>query len=696
MQTSFVKTLHSLFVGCNFRGMIRPRDIPAPLFIHLARWSRIVLVFSCSLLASKNHSGQAYFLNGTASSIEGDCYQLTTTQSNQNGTVWNGDFIDLESPFELSFTMNFGTIDATGADGMVFVLQDVGTDALGQSGGALGFNGFDPSFGVEFDTWNNGQYGDLAQDHIGFISDGSVNHAPPTGLGGPVQASLENINIEDGADHPVKITWDPETQIIAVYFDCAFRLAEQIDLVADIFNGQNLVYWGFTGSTGGSFNNQSVCLSENIIATGPETVICPGASVELNVVGAPNATYTWDPPTFLSDPNNATTWCTPDSSMAYTVTYEGFCDAEIIDSVFVFVEPLVASAETLAGTTITCDISQIELFGASNFPNGVSYDWQNDTPGNFVSNLGPNATVNAAGIYTLIVTSDDGVCIDEISVEITSDFSTLDVMLSSSGAQLDCTTEFLEITATAAADALLEWNIPLGANWDWISEPEVLETSTPGSWSVTSTNPANGCDTETTLILEADFTDPQVEAGWSDTITCASPAASIYDILITPESYTPMFEWNWNEGSLNAVDPLNPIAYLPGTYVLTVSFEENGCSSSDSVFVYQDPEAFVDASSTMLPNVFSPNGDGTNERFRPFLANDPEFPLLSIVDRYQLSIFNRWGNAVYTHDGKPVEWDGRINGEPVTDGVYYVKMSYLILCGGEQRGTLNGELHLMR
>ncbi|MDE0978688.1 MAG: hypothetical protein OSA78_01745, partial [Flavobacteriales bacterium] len=545
--------------------MIRPRDIPTPFFIHLVRWSRFVLVFSCSLLASKNHSGQAYFLNGTASPIEGDCYQLTTTQSNQNGTIWNGEFIDLDSPFELSFTMNFGTIDVTGADGMVFVLQDVGTDALGQSGGALGFNGFDPSFGVEFDTWNNGQYGDLAQDHIGFISDGSVNHAPPTGLGGPVQASLENINIEDGADHPVKITWDPETQIIAVYFDCAFRLAEQIDLVADIFNGQNLVYWGFTGSTGGSFNNQSVCLSENIIATGPETVICPGASVELNVVGAPNATYTWDPPTFLSDPNNATTWCTPDSSMAYTVTYEGFCDAEITDSVFVFVEPLVASAETLAGTTITCDISQIELFGASNFPNGVSYDWQNDDPGNFVSNLGPNATVNAAGIYTLIVTSDDGVCIDEVSVEITSDFSTLDVILSSSGAQFDCTTEFLEITATAAADALLEWNIPSGANWDWILEPAVIETSTPGSWSVTSTNPANGCYTETTLVLEVDFTDPQVEAGWSDTITCASPAASIYDILITPESYTPMLDWNWSEGSLNAVDPLNPIAYLPGT-----------------------------------------------------------------------------------------------------------------------------------
>ena len=84
-------------------------------------------------------AAQSYFLNGTAQSLGGDCYQLTTTQGNQNGTVWYSELIDLTQPFDLNFTMNFGTFDATGADGMVFVLQDVGTDALGQTGGALGW-----------------------------------------------------------------------------------------------------------------------------------------------------------------------------------------------------------------------------------------------------------------------------------------------------------------------------------------------------------------------------------------------------------------------------------------------------------------------------------------------------------------------------------------------------------------------------
>mgnify|MGYP006071844973 CR=1 FL=1 len=656
-----------------------------------------VLLLAFGQLASLSTFSQTYFLNGAATTLGGDCYQLTTTLSNQNGAVWYGEFIDLTTPFELSFTMNFGTFDSTGADGMVFVLQDVGTDALGQSGGALGFNGFDPSFGVEFDTWNNGQYADLVQDHIGFVSDGSVNHAPPTGLGGPVQASLDNINIEDGEDHPVKITWDPNTQIIAVYFDCTLRLAEEVDLINTIFNGQSLVYWGFTGSTGGSFNSQSVCLSENIIASGPETVICPGASVELNVVGSPNSSFSWDPPTFLSNPDEATTLCTPDSSMVYTVTYAGFCDAQITDTVAVLVEPLLASAVVTPSDMLTCNAPELELSGSSNFPNGVTYTWNSDDTGNITESLGPTATVDAAGIYTLVVASDDGICTDATSIEINADFSIIEVSLALSELQLDCNTSTVEISATAEANADLEWTIPLGAEWAWLVEPIVLETSTPGTYGLSSTNLDNGCVFETALNIESDYTEPMVEAGWSDTITCASPAASIQDVLVTPTSYTPQYDWSWNaDGSLNAVDPINPVAYQPGMYYLQVTFEENGCAGFDSVLVYQDPDAFVDASSTTLPNVISPNGDGKNERFRPFLASNPEFPFLSIVDQYQLNIFNRWGNVLYEHIGAPVEWDGRLNGNLAAEGVYYIQMSYSILCGGEQRGTLQGELHLVR
>ena len=89
------------------------RSSQALLFVGL-------LCVSC-IIPQGEVAAQSYFLNGTAQSLGDDCYQLTTTQGNQNGTIWYSELIDLTQPFDLNFTMNFGTFDETGADGMVFV-----------------------------------------------------------------------------------------------------------------------------------------------------------------------------------------------------------------------------------------------------------------------------------------------------------------------------------------------------------------------------------------------------------------------------------------------------------------------------------------------------------------------------------------------------------------------------------------------
>ena len=656
------------------------------------------LVLTGSMMAWGELAAQSYFLNGTAQSLGGDCYQLTTTQGNQNGTVWYSDLIDLSQPFDLNFTMNFGTFDATGADGMVFVLQDVGTNALGQTGGALGFSGFNPSFGIEFDTWQNGQYGDLIQDHIGFVSDGSVDHNPPTGLGGPVTANANGGNIEDGEEHPVRITWDPNTQIIAVYFDCELRLANEVDLVNTIFSGQEFVYWGFTGSTGGSFNNQSVCLAPNILATGPETWICPGGSVELNVIGAPNSDYSWEPATFLSDSTGATVICTPDSSMTYVVTYEGFCEAQISDTIHVEVAELEGAASATPSTVLTCLVESIELEGSSNFPNGIDFLWET-MDGNIVNALGPNATVDEAGLYSLSVSNADGSCTDNVQIEVTENVETLENVLSPNAGAFTCSVDSIVLSAEADAGAEFDWSGPAGAEFDWVDEPFVILVQNPGTWELTTTNPANGCPSTSVIELGSDFTLPEVFAGTADTLTCAAPTAVVEGVTVGPDGYTPLLEWNWDNGAMNPFLPWSaeaPQVLLPGTYYLTVTFEENGCTSTDSLVVYQDPEATVDASSAQLPNVITPNQDGMNERLTLYLADDPDFPLLSIVERYDLVIFNRWGGEVYRTTGASVEWDGRIQNEPVAEGTYYYRLNYLIVCGEEQRGELFGAFEVLR
>lgn len=658
---------------------------------------RLLVWWSVMLWATKGQS-QSYFLNGTAESLGGDCYQLTTTQGNQNGAVWYSDLLDLTQPFDLNFTMNFGTLDASGADGMVFVLQDVGTGALGQSGGALGFNGFNPSFGIEFDTWQNGQYGDLIDDHIGFVSDGTVDHAPPTGLGGPVTANIDGANIEDGEDHPVRITWDPNTQIIAVYFDCDFRLATEIDLVNTIFSGQEFVYWGFTGSTGGSYNNQSVCLAPNILATGPEAWTCPGGSVELNVIGAPNSDYTWSPATFLSDSIGATVLCTPDSSITYTVAYEGFCEAQVMDTIHVEVAELEGAVLSNPGDVLTCAVEAITLEGSSNFPNGINFVWDTQN-GNIVNALGSNATIDAAGAYFLYISTDDGFCTDSLEVDIQADLSVFENTLFASAPNLTCAVDSIVITAEASGAAEFEWSGPAGTSYTWVTEPDEILIEDEGIWELTTTNPANGCSFSSTVSIGSDFTVPSVDAGFADTLTCAAPTAVVQGVDVEPAEYTPLYDWSWDAGALNPFLPWSaeaPQVLLPGTYYLTVTFEENGCVGQDSLVVIQDPEATVDASSAQLPNVITPNKDGLNERLTLYLADDPEFPLLSIVERYDLVIFNRWGGEVFRTTGAPVEWDGRIQDEPVAEGTYYYRLNYLIVCGEEQRGELFGAFEILR
>ena len=127
---------------------------------------------------------------------------------------------------------------------LFFVLQTVGTKALGAPGGGLGYQGFSPSLGIEFDDYNNSHLGDLANDHIGILKDGEINHNGANSLAGPVNANASGENIEDGKDHLVRIKWDEATKTISVWFDCSLRLTKSYDIVNNIFKGQQQVLLG--------------------------------------------------------------------------------------------------------------------------------------------------------------------------------------------------------------------------------------------------------------------------------------------------------------------------------------------------------------------------------------------------------------------------------------------------------------------
>lgn len=117
--------------------------------------------------------------------------------------------------------------------------------------------------------------------------------------------------------------------------------------------------------------------------------------------------------------------------------------------------------------------------------------------------------------------------------------------------------------------------------------------------------------------------------------------------------------WTWDFGDGNTSTQQNPTHDFPtsGTYtvVLTVT-NANGCTDTVQVVinVYED---------FLLPNVFTPNGDGINDEF---------FVTTSGLSEYKMEIYDRWGVKVFESTAPNVHWDGRTSsGAQCSDGTYY-------------------------
>lgn len=99
---------------------------------------------------------------------------------------------------------------------------------------------------------------------------------------------------------------------------------------------------------------------------------------------------------------------------------------------------------------------------------------------------------------------------------------------------------------------------------------------------------------------------------------------------------------------------------LYATFVLgndTISLPEEGEDNPIMVSICESKLEF--------PNAFSPNGDGYNDVLR---AKDGYQSIVS----FQASVFNRWGQKLYSWDSPDGEWDGRYNGSTVSDGAYFL------------------------
>ncbi len=193
-----------------------------------------------------------------------------------------------------------------------------------------------------------------------------------------------------------------------------------------------------------------------------------------------------------------------------------------------------------------------------------------------------------------------------------------------------------------------------------------------GTHVVTVTDALLGCRADTTVVvdqpLELSVELPAVvEIELGDTLTVLDP--SIFSSL-------PIESFSWEPADqLSCTDCKNPRvnAIRSQRYTLTV-VDTNGCVAVTQVLVDIDRNRNI-----FIPNVFSPNGDGINDRFQVFAGRG--------VERIDfVRVYDRWGDLLFealdlapSVDGTSPGWDGTFRGETMdpADFLYLIQVRYV-------------------
>ncbi|HZG00381.1 MAG TPA: gliding motility-associated C-terminal domain-containing protein, partial [Chitinophagales bacterium] len=258
-------------------------------------------------------------------------------------------------------------------------------------------------------------------------------------------------------------------------------------------------------------------------------------------------------------------------------------------------------------------------------------------------------------------------------------------------------------TNTACADVTVQPNLGVNAGNDQTicgGAAGATLNASPGSatsliWTVTSggatvTNPSSASTTVTGLtdvnvfLLEgqnngcSDF--DTVVIFYNNVTANAGSDTSGCDLNAVQLNASGSGSWSVlsGSGSLSSDTASNALFTNPGTgaNVLVWTVTGGPCSAKDTITVT------ALSCDTIIPNGFTPNGDGFNDRF--VIGKIGNYPV------NDFKVFNRWGNVVYQKTNYNNEWDGTNNdGERLPDATYFVVFTSENSGGIEYAGYVN-------
>lgn len=474
---------------------------------------------------------------------------------------------------------------------------------------------------------------------------------------------------------------------------------------AFILSGQGTtsvnVYWN--GQTGGQVcatwtdtctASQPYCINvtvnptpimapTNVVACSGDTV--PSSNFLSNPVGA---TYTWtnsntaiglpasgtgNTPAFYTT-NTTTSPIT--STVSVTPTFNG-CTGETY-TYTITVNPIPV-ADTISDIVV-CAGDTISTIVFSGTPSNLTYNWFNsDTLGGLAAsgtgNIAPYIATNNTNspiISTISVVPVNGPCYgDTVTFTITVNPKFLNV---GTGGQI-CLGDPFVLSAQSGGVGTITW-------YDDANGSNIIGTGSPFTPTIQDTgtyifyvNEVGGCATELDSVV-------LVVKGVKAIIN-ANPTTGLIplNVFFGNNSTTGVsYFWDFGTGDTSTVFEPTYVYNSEGNFVVTLVVTDGFCYDTAQVVI-----EVIKESTLIIPNVFTPNNDGSNDVFKIIGQN---------IKTISVEIYNRWGKKLYSWEGIDGGWDGKTSGAEVSSGTYF----YIINATGEddQEYLKKGSFSLLR
>lgn len=402
-----------------------------------------------------------------------------------------------------------------------------------------------------------------------------------------------------------------------------------------------------------------------LVNAGTDRAICKFGTVALQATGA--SSYSWTPSSSLSCNNCPNPVASPLTPTSYVVIGTDVNGCTGSDTITVNIHPQ-PSVDAGSDQTICAGASTVLQASGGN-----SYLWSPATGLSCVACSSPTASPSSTTTYTVVGKDING-CSDTDRV-VVKVIQKLPITFSKDDTL--CEGESLELSASGGDQYF--WS-PAESFTNPNASRQLVKPQKSTTYSVVIKQ--GSCFTDTGKIRIIVRPKPVVNAGPDQRIIAGNSVN-----LFANGSNIERYSWSPPD-NLSCTDCMNPVASPLKTTNYTVEVTSNfGCTATDDVTIF----ITCDNSQVFIPNTFTPNGDGNNDRFYPHGRG------LQKINSFR--VYSRWGELIYeTRNFQPGDeirgWDGTYKGVDLNPDVFVWIID--AVCYNGEPMQMKGDISLIR